>query len=57
MIGPAVNKASRIESLCKETRRELLLSADFAAHIKEAKPVGQFTLKGIKQPETVFAPA
>lgn len=57
VIGPAVNKASRIEGLCKETKRELLLSADFAAHITGAKPIGQFKLKGIQQRETVFAPS
>jgi adenylate cyclase len=55
VIGPAVNKASRIEGLCKETKRELLFSSDFAAHIKEAKPVGEFSLKGIRESETVFA--
>jgi adenylate cyclase len=57
VIGPAVNKASRVEGLCKETGRDLLLSADFAAHIAGAKAIGEFDLKGIDQPEKIFVPA
>jgi len=57
VIGPAVNKASRVESLCKETGRDLLLSSDFAAHITGAEQIGEFQLKGITQPEKIFAPA
>ena len=55
VIGPAVNKAARIESLCKETGRALLFSADFAAFVAGAQRVGEFKLKGIEEPETVFA--
>ncbi len=56
VIGPAVNKASRIEGLCKETGRDLLMSADFAAHIAGAQGIGEFHLKGIAQPEKIFVP-
>lgn len=56
VIGPAVNKASRVESLCKETGRDLLMSSDFAAHISGVKPIGEFSLKGIDQPEKIFVP-
>lgn len=55
VIGPAVNKAARIESLCKETGRALLFSNDFAGYVAGARPVGTFKLKGIEAPETVFA--
>lgn len=56
VIGPAVNKASRIEGLCKTTGRDLLLSADFAQLIAGTKSIGEFSLKGIDQPEQVFIP-
>lgn len=56
VIGPAVNKASRVEGLCKETGRDLLMSSDFAAHVAGAKEIGEFSLKGIEQPEKIFVP-
>ncbi len=56
VVGPAVNKASRIEGLCKGTGRDLLMSADFALQIPGAKALGEFSLKGIKEAETVFVP-
>lgn len=56
VIGPAVNKASRIEGLCKQTGHTLLFSSDFAAHVAHASEVGEFSLKGIEKPERVFAP-
>jgi adenylate cyclase len=54
VIGPAVNKASRVESLCKETGYDLLMSGDFAAYISGAKEIGEYQLKGIAQPEKIF---
>lgn len=57
VIGPAVNKASRVEGLCKVTGRDLLMSSDFAGHIPGAREVGEFPLKGIAQPEKIYAPA
>jgi len=56
VIGPAVNKASRIEGLCKETGKSLLLSSDIAKHIPGATELGRFELKGIPGAETVFIP-
>ncbi len=57
VIGPAVNLTARIESLCGELRRELLLSADFvtAAGIP-ADEVGEFELHGVGERQRVFAP-
>lgn len=56
VVGPAVNKASRIEGLCKETGRTLLMSADFARHVAKAQELGRYNLKGFKEPETIFVP-
>lgn len=56
VIGPAVNKASRVEGLCKETGSDLLMSSDFAAHITGAREIGEFYLKGIAQPEKIYVP-
>jgi adenylate cyclase len=57
VIGPAVNLTARIESLCGELKRELLLSADFvsAAGIP-ADEVGEFELHGVGERQRVFAP-
>ncbi len=56
VIGPAVNLTARIESLCGELRRPLLLSADFvsAAGIA-ANEVGEFALDGVAAKQRVFA--
>lgn len=56
VIGPAVNKASRIEGLCKETGKSLLLSSDFAKHIRGATELGHYELKGIAGKERIFIP-
>ena len=57
VIGPAVNLTARIESLCGELERELLLSSDFvsAAGIP-ADEVGEFELHGVGERQRVFAP-
>jgi adenylate cyclase len=57
VIGPAVNLTARIESLCGELRRQLLLSADLvsAAGIA-ASEVGEFALDGVAAKQRVFAP-
>lgn len=56
VIGPAVNKAARIEGLCKETGQPILLSSDFATLIGNRRSVGNFSLKGIAEPEKIFVP-
>ena len=56
VIGPAVNRTARIESLTKQVGRPLLLSQDFVDALGEpCRPVGQFTLKGVPEPQTVYA--
>jgi adenylate cyclase len=57
VIGPAVNLTARIESLCGDLRRQLLLSADFVnAAAIAAEDVGEFALAGVAAPQRVFAP-
>ena len=57
VIGPAVNLASRIESLTRNLQRPVLVSADFAAIAQDRlEKVGNFDLKGVSQRQTVFSP-
>ncbi len=57
VIGPAVNLASRIESLCRELARPILVSAPFAAvHGGAFDHLGAFSFKGIAEQKVVFAP-
>ena len=58
VIGPAVNVASRLESLTKEVIRPVLLSRAFMERAEcagEADPLGAFAQKGIEEPVDVFA--
>jgi adenylate cyclase len=55
VIGPAVNLAARIESLCGTLDRRVLLSDDFAALCNTAvEPLGSFQLKGIGTSHPIF---
>jgi adenylate cyclase len=57
VIGPAVNLTARIENLCRDLQRPLLLSQDFAAASgADVESVGIYTLKGVGTPQQVFAP-
>jgi adenylate cyclase len=57
VIGPAVNLAARIERLCRELGRTLLLSEAFVAAAQVAvEPIGRFPLKGIAAPQMVSTP-
>ncbi len=56
VIGPAVNRTARIETLTKEVGVPLLLSQDFADALGLAcRPVGTFELKGVPEPQAVYA--
>ena len=55
VIGSAVNAAARIESLCKELREPLLISATLARHIRRPlRSRGTHMLRGIAEPVEVF---
>jgi adenylate cyclase len=58
VIGPAVNLTARIESLCRQLGRQLLLSSDFVeAGGISATSLGRFALKGIGSEQEIFVPA
>jgi adenylate cyclase len=57
VLGPAVNLVSRLEGLAKELDRPLLCSAAFAAALDAPlASLGRFALKGVTEPEEIFAP-
>ena len=57
VIGPAVNLTARIESMCRQLARQLLLSADFVeAGGIAARSLGAFSLKGVGADQEIFAP-
>jgi adenylate cyclase len=56
VMGPAVNRTARLESLTKELGHNILFSREFSEHIDE--PVIAYegrVMKGVAQPQTVFA--
>jgi adenylate cyclase len=57
VLGPAVNLVSRLEGLAKDLNQPLLCSAAFAHEFDSLLvPVGRFSLKGVAEPQEVFAP-
>ncbi|XYK80303.1 MAG: adenylate/guanylate cyclase domain-containing protein [Labrenzia sp.] len=57
VIGKAVNAVSRMEALCKSTGQPLLLSKDVCdLSSRTCQALGQFELKGLGEPVSVFAP-
>ena len=56
VIGVAANKAARIEALCKETGQDVVLSSTMAAELGvPCRSLGTFALRGVAEPEEVFA--
>ncbi|UHS64027.1 adenylate/guanylate cyclase domain-containing protein [Agrobacterium vaccinii] len=58
VIGPAVNIASRLESLTKTIKRPVLMSETFvemAGNIRNFESIGAQTLRGLDTPVNVFA--
>jgi adenylate cyclase len=58
VIGPAVNMASRLESLTKQLGKTVLLSRDFADLVKgqfELEHVGEHAVRGFADPIELFA--
>ena len=57
VIGPAVNLTARIESMCRQLGRSLLLSSDFVrAGGISAESLGTFPLKGVGVGQEIFVP-
>jgi adenylate cyclase len=55
VVGPAVNKTARIQSLAKETGVPLLLSAEFAARVgRPLRSLGEFDLRGVVGRQPIF---
>jgi adenylate cyclase len=58
VMGPAVNRTARIEALTRPLRQDVLMSADFVRNIDvTARSLGAHAMKGIAEPQEVFAPA
>ena len=58
VLGPAVNMVSRLEGLAKDLGRPLLCSAAFAEAVDAPVAfLGRFPLKGVAEPQEVFAPS
>jgi len=55
VMGPAVNRAARLENLTKVLHEPLLLSAEMARHITQSVcSLGYFGMKGVARPQEVF---
>jgi adenylate cyclase len=57
VIGPAVNMASRLESLTKQLGRTVLLSRTFADFVKDdfdLERVGEYPVRGFNDPIEIF---
>ena len=59
VVGPAVNEASRIASMCRSVDRHIVLSADFVAATPEPErswivSVGRYALRGVGRSQELF---
>ncbi len=56
VVGPAVNRTARLESLTKEVGVPLLLSRELAEMAdRRVESLGPFIMKGVAEPQEVFA--
>lgn len=56
VMGPAVNRTARLESLTKVAETPLLVSDQFAGHLdRNCRHVGAYEVKGIAQPIDAYA--
>ena len=57
VMGPAVNRTARLESLTKTLGENILVSKEFTEFVDcPMKSLGEHMMKGIEQPQPVFAP-
>jgi adenylate cyclase len=58
VIGPAVNEASRIEALCAQHERNLLVSEAFAKAATNSEgrlvSIGRFALRGVAAAQSIY---
>jgi adenylate cyclase len=59
VVGPTVNEASRIATMCGSVDRDVVVSADFVAAVapserKDLVSVGRFALRGIARAQELF---
>src|SRR5215471_9061197 len=57
VIGPAVNEAARIETLCEPLGRSVLVSAEFAEAIGSLEGLqflGHHRLRGVREPRAIY---
>ncbi|MFN0318091.1 MAG: adenylate/guanylate cyclase domain-containing protein [Burkholderiales bacterium] len=55
VVGPAVNKTARLQSITKEAGVPLLFSKELAAHTKRpVRSIGHFDLRGVSGPQEMF---
>ena len=55
VVGPAVNKTARLQSMTKEAGVPLLLSKEFAAQVQRPiRSIGHFDLRGVGGPQEMF---
>lgn len=58
VIGPAVNRTARLESLTKELGVPLLMTGAFASALgRPTRSLGSHHMRGLEEPVEVFAPA
>ncbi len=58
VIGPAVNEAARIETLCEPLGHRVLVSAEFAHAVSDSsrlRPLGRHQLRGVREEREVYA--
>jgi adenylate cyclase len=58
VIGPAVNEAARIETLCEPLGYKVLVSAEFADAVTDNRrllPLGRHQLRGVREEREVYA--
>jgi adenylate cyclase len=58
VIGPAVNEASRIEALCGQHDRNLLISETFARAASSSADrlisIGRYALRGVRSAQSIY---
>jgi adenylate cyclase len=58
VLGPAVNEAARMESLCGSLEQSVIVSTAFADAAGDARgrlvSLGRYAMKGVARPQELF---